>query len=105
MQCETVDSRDSWFVFVGIRRDGVWQVKRAEQLAHEDLSAVDLLYDFQSTSTCQDDLTIAAAKVAGQARDGCNPFLALVSHRHLRPEARAALEIVWSATARMMSRR
>jgi hypothetical protein len=105
MQCETVDSRDSWFVFVGIRRDGVWQVKRAEQLAREDLLAVDLLYDFQSTSTYQDDLTIATAQLAGQAKAGYNPFLALVSHRHVRPEARAALDIVWGATAKMRNGR
>jgi len=102
MQCESVDTEQSWFVFVGIRREGVWQVKRAAQLAQEDLAAVDLLYDFQSTSTYQDDLTVAAARVAGQAADGRNPFLALVSNRHVRPEARAALEIVWSATSKTM---
>lgn len=102
MQCESVESQNNWFVFVGIRRQGVWLVKRAEQLAQEDLAAVDLLYDFQSTSTYQDDLTVAAARVAGQAADGRNPFLALVSNRHVRPEARAALEIVWSATSKMI---
>jgi hypothetical protein len=105
MYSETVEGRATWFVFVGIRRQGGWLVKRAEQLGEEDLTGVDLLNDFQSASTHCDDLAVAAAKIAGQATAGNNPFLALVANRHVRPDLGAALEIVWAAASRMMHRR
>ena len=105
MHSETLDAQDDWFVFVGIRRHGSWLVKRAEQLVEEDLVGVDLVNDFQSTSTHHGELAVATAKIAGQAKAGSNPFLALVANRHVCPDVRAALEIVWSATSKMMDRR
>jgi hypothetical protein len=105
MYSETLESSDAWFVFVGIRRHGVWVVKRAEQLCAQDLVAVDLVNDFQSVSTHHDDLGIASAKIAGQAEAGNNPFLALVANRHVRPGVRDALEVVWAAGSRLIQRR
>lgn len=105
MHSETLETHDAWFVFVGIRHHGEWLVKRAEQLVDGDLVGVDLVYDFQSATTHFDDLAVATAKIAGQATAGNNPFLALVTNRHVRPGVRAALEIVWTAASRMVGRR
>jgi hypothetical protein len=105
MYSETLDTHDAWFVFVGIRQQGEWLVKRAEQLVEGDLVGVDLVSDFQSASTHYDDLAVATAKIAGQATAGNNPFLALVANRHVRPGVRVALEIVWTAASKMVGRR
>jgi hypothetical protein len=105
MHSETVDSHDSWFVFVGVRREGEWRVKRAEELVGSDLTGVDLVSDFQSASMHHDDLAVATAKIAGQATSGNNPFLALVANRHVRPGVRTALELVWAAASNMVGRR
>lgn len=105
MYSETLDTHDAWFVFVGVRHHGEWLVKRAEQLVEGDLVGVDLVSDFQSASTHNDDLAVATAKIAGQATAGNNPFLALVTNRHVRPGVRQALEVVWAAASKMVGRR
>jgi hypothetical protein len=101
MQCTTAVAHEP-FVFVGIRREGVWRVKPASQLREEDLKNLDLLNDFQSASTSLYDLSLAQDLVAKQAAVNCNPFRALLGGLQIRTELADAIDHVCKAVSRMM---
>jgi hypothetical protein len=78
---------------------------RAEELTDDDLSAVDLLLDFQSMATDDDDPRVVRQRIAKQSMEGINPFHALVASKHTRVEAKLALDRIWRATSMLIPRR
>jgi hypothetical protein len=104
MHC-TVDLQQEPHVFVGIRRHGIWTVKPATQLKEADLTNLDLLRDFQSTSTAHDDLSMAHHRVTMQAATNVNPFRALIARERLRSDLTGAIEHVCKAVSEMIRRR